>query len=183
VNNGDRGRIAVHAGAPVDGCAASPCRLSNFSGFGPCGYAADNLVRLSIPLQFPLATGAKVRSAGSNNGETWPRHGHCWHSERGKVRASHWRIFCHEVRIDSIRPCRRLAARGLVGEPGACRPETVVRRAASQIDQETDRLFLPVAACESSACSNSGRRVRHHGHGARRHTRDAGPGTDWCCPD
>jgi hypothetical protein len=34
-----------------------------------------------------------------------------------------WRVFCHEVHIDSIRPRRRLAAGGLVGEPDACRPE------------------------------------------------------------
>jgi hypothetical protein len=42
-----------------------------------------------------------------------------------------WLVFCHEVRLDSIRPCRRLTARGLVGEPDVCRPEIVVRRAAS----------------------------------------------------
>jgi hypothetical protein len=49
-----------------------------------------------------------------------------------------WRGFCHEVHIDSIRPCRRLAARGLVGEPDVCRPEIVVRRAASQTNDESD---------------------------------------------
>ena len=44
-----------------------------------------------------------------------------------------WRVFRHEVHIDSIRPCRRLAARGLVGEPGVCRPAAVARRAASRV--------------------------------------------------
>jgi hypothetical protein len=44
-----------------------------------------------------------------------------------------WRVFCHEVRVDSIRPYRRLAARGLVGEPGVCRPAVVARRAASRV--------------------------------------------------
>jgi hypothetical protein len=39
-----------------------------------------------------------------------------------------WRVFCHESRIDAIRPCRRLGS-GLVGEPDVCRPEIVVRRA------------------------------------------------------
>jgi hypothetical protein len=48
------------------------------------------------------------------------------------------RGFCHEVQIDSIRPCRRLAARGLVGEPDVCRPEIVVRRAASQTNDENE---------------------------------------------
>jgi hypothetical protein len=47
-----------------------------------------------------------------------------------------WRVFCHEVRVDLIRPCRRLAARGLDGEPDVCRPAIVVRRAASQSDEE-----------------------------------------------
>jgi hypothetical protein len=42
------------------------------------------------------------------------------------------RVFRHEVHIDSIRPYRRLAARGLVGEPGVCRPAVVARRAASR---------------------------------------------------
>jgi hypothetical protein len=38
--------------------------------------------------------------------------------------------FCHEVRIDSIRPCRW--ASGLVG-PGVYRPDNVARRAASKV--------------------------------------------------
>jgi hypothetical protein len=37
------------------------------------------------------------------------------------------RGFCHEVRIDSIRPCRW--ASGLVG-PDVCRPDNIARRAA-----------------------------------------------------
>jgi len=40
------------------------------------------------------------------------------------------RGFCHEVRIDSIRPCRW--ANGLVG-PDVYRPDNVARRAASKV--------------------------------------------------
>jgi len=46
------------------------------------------------------------------------------------VRAPLGAFSATKFRIDSIRPCRRLAARGLVGEPDVCRPEIVVRRAA-----------------------------------------------------
>jgi hypothetical protein len=42
-------------------------------------------------------------------------------------------VFCREVRIDPIRPNRGLVARGLVGEPGVCRPEIVVRRATCRM--------------------------------------------------
>jgi hypothetical protein len=53
-------------------------------------------------------------------------------------------VFCHEVRIDSIRPCRgRLQARGLVGEPDVSRPEIVARRAASQSEEGSLSLARP----------------------------------------
>jgi hypothetical protein len=48
-------------------------------------------------------------------------------AEKGKPAG--WRVFCHEVRIDSIRPCRW--ASGLV-RPDVYRLDNVARPAASE---------------------------------------------------
>jgi hypothetical protein len=60
------------------------------------------------------------------------------------------RVFCHEGYIDSIRPCRRLAACGLVGEPDVCRPEIVVRRATTENEP------MRGDHAETSSCGGAG---------------------------
>ncbi len=81
---------------------------------------------------------------------------------QGEGRPPVRRVFCHEVRVDSIRPRRRLAARGLVGEPDVSRPEIVARRAASRATRESCRLRARLAECDGEQA-----RAKHHkaGHG------------------
>jgi len=59
------------------------------------------------------------------------------------------RGFCHEVRIDSIRPCRW--ASGLVG-PDVCRPDSVARRAASEVFATEPADREPAVAREAVRC-------------------------------
>jgi hypothetical protein len=70
-----------------------------------------------------------------------------------------WRVFCHEVRIDSLRPCRRLAARGLVGDA----PECVVFRDLetknwAELHARLNRGFADVA----DACKQAMTYADHH---------------------
>jgi hypothetical protein len=71
-----------------------------------------------------------------------------------------WRVFCHEVRIDSIRPCRRLAARGLVGEPDVCRPDLAADEALNTARKPDFAFGRPpngknTPANSSRKCSNA----------------------------
>ena len=73
------------------------------------------------------------------------------------------RVFCHEVRINSIRPNRGLVARGLVGEPGVCRPEIVVRRATSQMLTEKVPSYGLLYVVPTAYCGANGRQ-EHAAH-------------------
>jgi hypothetical protein len=80
-----------------------------------------------------------------------------------------WRIFCHEARIDSIWPYRRLAARGLVGGLGVCRPAVVARRATSRVtlrgeEANTKHAGPPNRGTERGLGGTPDARLRRMGH-------------------
>jgi hypothetical protein len=92
-----------YAGAPVDECAASPSQLSYFPGIGPCGYAADNLERLSIPLQLPVSQREMLMPINRRGRPTKNR-------RRGRISTSAFEP--HNGLKSDIAPCPKSAPKG-----------------------------------------------------------------------